>query len=394
MKSNIKKSSIRFMLLRELKKIRQSQVLCIAVLCYPLLIAVILCILFHKEALIQLPITVVDLDRSVTSRQIIQTLAAAPEISVQARDTDLLHAKQRLLKAKVYGVVFIPPKFEQTMLANLKPEIAVFYNNQFMTAGSTLNRTIYTALGTSISDIQRIKLTSNGIPFAIANETMSPIPIDLHGLFNPTLNFVYILVNGVFPTILQIIMMLTITSVMHSERQYPNGLNFLWRMAKENPFRFFIHKCLAYLIIFSCSLFTLDILLFYFFSMPLRGSLLLLIVGTIAFVMASLACAFMLSVLIGDKVRNFGAASIMTSPAFGFTGLIFPRASMNTFAYLWGSILPVTWYIKLKLDQTLRGVEGIAALKPLFSLILITVIPLVIVGIVRKIIKRRRKTHA
>ncbi len=48
-------------------------------------------------------------------------------------------------------------------------------------------------------------------------------------------------------------------------------------------------------------------------------------------------------------------ATLMTAPAFGFMGIGFPRIAMNWFAYAYGGLLPGTWYLTARIDQTVRG---------------------------------------
>jgi ABC-2 type transport system permease protein len=51
-----------------------------------------------------------------------------------------------------------------------------------------------------------------------------------------------------------------------------------------------------------------------------------------------------------------GAAGIFTAPAFGFIGVSFPRLAMHGFATFWSVLMPLTWYMDLRVDQMLRGV--------------------------------------
>ncbi len=47
--------------------------------------------------------------------------------------------------------------------------------------------------------------------------------------------------------------------------------------------------------------------------------------------------------------------AVIVAPAFGFAGVSFPRFGMTEFAQAWGSIIPLTPYLELRTDQTLRG---------------------------------------
>jgi len=60
--------------------------------------------------------------------------------------------------------------------------------------------------------------------------------------------------------------------------------------------------------------------------------------------------------------------SLLTAPAFGYMGVSFPRHGMNAFAYGWGEILPGTWYLTARIDQTIRGTPLDLSWKPVFVL--------------------------
>jgi ABC-2 type transport system permease protein len=61
--------------------------------------------------------------------------------------------------------------------------------------------------------------------------------------------------------------------------------------------------------------------------------------------------------------------TLLTSPAFGFMGIGFPRLGMNAFAYGYGAILPGTWYLTARIDQTVRGTPLDLSWKPVLILL-------------------------
>ncbi|HEY0910825.1 MAG TPA: ABC transporter permease, partial [Bradyrhizobium sp.] len=67
--------------------------------------------------------------------------------------------------------------------------------------------------------------------------------------------------------------------------------------------------------------------------------------------------------------RAVSLGTLLTSPAFGFMGIGFPRLGMNAFAYGWGSLLPGTWYLTSRIDQTVRGTPLDLSMKPIFILL-------------------------
>jgi ABC-2 type transport system permease protein len=50
-------------------------------------------------------------------------------------------------------------------------------------------------------------------------------------------------------------------------------------------------------------------------------------------------------------------------------GIGFPRHGMNAFAYGWGEILPGTWFLTARIDQTIRGTPLDLSWKPILVLL-------------------------
>lgn len=382
------KSITVYMMLRELRLIKKIPSLMIMVFVYPLLIAALFFFLYHDESITKVPIAVIDQDQSMSSRQLIQRIAASSEILVAKRYHDLTEAKKSLSNNDTYAVVMIPPNFEQHILANNQPEVTTFYNNQYMTVGGVVNRAISNSLSSFTAEMQLQKIKQGNTPTIIGKNQLKPLAVDIHPLFNPTLSFIFTLVNGAFPVVLQIIMMFAITSSIHLEKQNQPNLNSLRRLSRNNSICFFINKSLIYIIIFTVQLLFFDFIMTSYFGLPIKGNVFLLLLGDLLFVISSLMVGMAFAIFISDKLSNFGLVGICSSPAFGFTGLFFPRLAMNTFSYIWGGLLPVTWYIQLRLDQTLRGFTTVDSLIPIFFMLLLTLVPL---GLVALNFKKRHK---
>src|SRR5262249_61629547 len=108
------------------------------------------------------------------------------------------------------------------------------------------------------------------------------------------------------------------------------------------------------------------------------GDLLMMIVAGSLLIIGYLALGALLQLLVRDLATGLGLAGIVVSPAFGFAGVGFPVFGMNAFAYVWGAILPIRWYMAVLLGQAARGLPPadsarpfavLAALAPLYVLL-------------------------
>ncbi len=362
------------LLFREMRLLFRDKTLFFALFCYPVLVVIFYSALLSQGSIQQVPISIVDLDRSVASRSLIQDIAATPAILIEKRDNSLHEAKQSMLSNEVYGILLIPNDFEKQLLGNLSPEVTAFYNNQYMSLGSALQGGFVQTLTAIVANYQTETMMGQGFARAIAKEQLAPLKLETHTVFNPTLNYNYTLTNGLVPTLLQILIMMTMVYTMVRDKGKAGGIAVPLAMANGSYVRYLVNKMLPYLLWFLVVHMILDAVLILFYDLPIRGSLLILYLGTALFIITAQLWAMIFALWLPEKVLNYGAASSFSSPAFGFIGLFFPRIAMSWYALAWGAILPITWYVEIRLDQTIRGHELPYNLEPLLWLVLIGII--------------------
>lgn len=367
------------LLFREIRLLLRDKTLFFALFCYPLLVVIFYSVLLSQGSIQQVPISIVDLDRSVASRGLIQDIAATPSVLIEKRDNSLHDAKQSMLSGEVYGILLIPNDFEKQLLGNLSPEVTAFYNNQYMSLGSALQSGFVQTLMSVVSEYQAETMMSQGFARVIAKEQLAPLKLETHTVFNPTLNYNYTLTNGLVPTLLQILIMMTMVYTVIRDKYKSGGIAVPIAMASGSFVRYVINKMIPYLLWFLAVHIVLDAILILFYDLPVRGSLFILYAGTALFIIAAQLWAMIFALWLPKKVLNYGAASSFSSPAFGFIGLFFPRIAMSWYAYAWGAILPITWYVEIRLDQTIRGHELPYNLEPLLWLVLISLVAFVFV---------------
>ena len=377
---------------RELRWIRRRPALTFMTLVFPLSLFGFLAAVFYAGLPADLPVAVLDKDRSTLSRQVIRMIDATLDASVAYRVEDLTAGRELILQGKVYAVVMIPANLERDVAAGRRPDIVVFYNNQFMTAGSILSRAIGDALANAAAGAGISAQTKRGEPFQSAQASLTPIPIQQSPLFNPSLNYVYFLLAALIPAILQIFICAASAYSIGLERSSIANMRVLTRLGGGIAPAMF-GKLLPYTLAFSATLWIADAMLFGYLGTPFRGDWRLLAVSGILFVVAYQLIGSLFSLVGRDLVQALGFAGIYTAPSFGFIGVSFPRSAMPPFAQVWGALLPVTWYMQIRIDQTLRGAPIAESLRPLGYLAL-TVAILTILAVLRLLQLRRARLRA
>jgi len=228
------------------------------------------------------------------------------------------------------------------------------------------------ALPSSAAGIRLSLRTAQGQPLEFARASLQPIPVQINALFNPTLNYVFFLLTALIPSILQVVMVTTASYSIGLDVETRYRLRILRRLG-GGLWPAMVGKILPYTILFMLVLGLSDTLLFVVFGLPLRGHSWLLIIAGLLFILSCQLLGGLLALVLKSTVSAVSIGTLVTAPAFGFMGIGFPRLGMNAFSYGWGALLPGTWYLTARVDQTVRGTPIDLSWKPVLVLLAITV---------------------
>jgi ABC-2 type transport system permease protein len=319
-----------------------------------------------------LPIAVLDLDGSDLSRSIIRMVDATPDTAVAVRVGDLAEGRGLILSGKVHGLLMLPQNLQRDVFAGRRPEVVFFYNTQTLTIGNLTVRGVNAAIPTASAGIRLSLRSEQGEPLELAQADLQPIPVQTHPLFNPTLNYVYFLLTALLPSVLQVIMVMTGAYSVGLDVETPHRLRTL-RALGGGLWPAMAGKILPYTILFMLVLGLADTLLIAVFGLPLHGHAWLLIIAGLLFVLSCLLFGSLLAVVLKSTASAVSIGTLLTAPAFGFMGIGFPRLGMSAFAYDWGALLPGTWYLIARVDQTVRGTPVDLSWQPILVLVAFTV---------------------
>src|SRR6266436_3193444 len=357
---------------RELTWLRRRPFLLALTTIAPLSLMALLTIVFSAGLATRLPIAVLDLDSSDLSRSIIRMVDATPDTAVAVRVGELAEGRGMIFSGKVHGLLMLPRNLERDVFAGRRPEVVFFYNTQTLTIGNLTLRGVNAAVPTAAAGIRLSLRTAQGQPLEEAEAALSPIPVQTHALFNPTLNYVYFLLAAILPSLLQLVIVTSSAYSVGIDVETRHRLRILRRLG-GGLWPAMAGKLLPYTILFLLVLGLSDTLLFVAFELPLRGHPWLLIIAGVLFILSCQLLGALLAVLLKPTISAVSIATLVTAPAFGFMGIGFPRLGMNAFAYAWGGLLPGTWYLTARIDQTVRGTPVDLSWKPLLVLAAFTV---------------------
>ena len=372
---------------REIEWLRRRSFLLAVAALVPLLLMALLIGVFSAGLATRLPIAVLDLDNSDLSRSVIRMVDATPDTAVTQRVSDLAEGRAMILRGDVYGLLLLPKYLQRDVFSGRGPDVVFFYNTQTMTIGNLVARGVNAALPAAAAGIKLQLRTAQGEPADYAQADVQPIPVQVSPLFNPTLNYVFFLLTALIPTVLQVVVVTSTAYSVGLDAESPHRFRIL-RALGGGLWPAMAGKILPYTILLLAVLGIADSVLFGVLGLPLRGDGLLLVLASVLFI---LDCQFIgaLLALFLPVARAVSIGTLITSPAFGFMGIGFPRLGMNAFAYLWGALLPGTWYLSARIDQTVRGTPADVSLKPILVLLTFAIVLIGLTAWRLEILRRR-----
>ncbi|WP_256438175.1 ABC transporter permease [Tardiphaga alba] len=347
--------------MRELRWMYRDRIALILAVGLPLCCFALLAWTFSNAVIRDLRIVVVDEDRTSTSMTYIQAIDAAPGVSVAHRMQDLNAAMHVVRSGGAIASVYIPAHFERDLMARKRPQLAIFYNRQFLTPGNNASSSIASAVSAATATL------SQG---SAGKLVFSPGPLvaEQYVLTNPALNYVQFLLRAVLPTVLHVIMTISAGYAVGSEFQRRSRRAWI-RAAGGRPVAALAGKLLPLVVIFVLMMLLEAGIVHGIFDVPFRGNPGLVIVAACGLIVSYLALGAAVQLLVRNLSVGLSLSAIICSPAFGFVGIGFPVFAMNAFGRAWGDALPLRWYFEILYDQALRGLPALNSLVPLLILL-------------------------
>ena len=221
----------------------------------------------------EVPVCVVDHSHTALSREYIRLLDATPDVAVAYQAQDMAEAKGLMLRAEVYGIVYLPRDLEGRMLRG-EPSVYPFYATTdaflYYEAMERANLEVMEAM----DDAHRTALLGDlSLGGLAAVATQSPVTVVGTALYNPIEGYgVYLIPSVLMIIIFQTLMMLV--AMMANRKSERPLMAACGRMRVERTrlaFALVCGKTLTYAVLYGIFAFFLVGLLPLIFDIP-RGA--------------------------------------------------------------------------------------------------------------------------
>ena len=332
-------------------------------------------ILFGQGAIRNVPIAVLDQDNTTLSRKVVQMIDETPTAMVSYGIQDMVEGERLMREGKVMAIIQIPAFFEKSILSNSQTHLENYVSGTNITVNGLLSKDIQTAVTTFSAGIQLQLLMKQGLTERQAMAQLMPVRFDKHVLFNPHINYGYYLAPSFLPMMLMIFVVMVTTFSLGTELKLSTSREWI-ETAGDSVWAALIGKLLPITVVMFLIGLVMLIVNFKIVGTPLNGSLAMILVGTLFFILSYQSISVLIVSLLANLRLSLSIGGGYSVLAFTFSGLTFPIMAMWEPMQWVSWFFPFTFYTDLFVDQMLRGTPWVYSLPDLGYMALFIVLPM------------------
>lgn len=288
-------------------------------------------------------IAVLDHSKDATTTEIINKIAASKYFSLRQFVKNEANIKAVFKKGKVKAVLVFEPDFSKNLTKKHLAKVQVITDATEPNTAQTISNYTNAILQNYQQELNKGLTT----PYQIITQS--------HMIYNPELKSVFMFVPGVMTIILMLVSaMMTSISIT---REKELGTMEILLVSPLKPYLVIIGKVVPYIFLSIINAIIIVLLSIFVFGMPVEGSLFLLGLESILFIVNALTLGILIST-ISDTQQTAMMISLMglMLPVILLSGFIFPINSMPLPLQLLSNIIPAKWYLIILKNIMLKGV--------------------------------------
>jgi len=317
-----------------------------------------------------IPLVVFDLDGRTESRRLIDSLVATRTFVVVEQVHDADSFRRSLTSGRAKTGLIIPASYSEDLLRGRQAAVQVLIDGSDSQVATAASNTV-TMLVTNLS-LGRGKALGESLQVAVARNAggsaAMPIEARVRLLYNPDLESAHFFVPGLVAIILQLVLVFLTSFSIVKEREVGTLEQLFVTPVGRAGLMF--GKLTPYALLAFGELLIILLMMTTVFSVPVNGSLMLLLALSWFFIVTVLGLGLLVSTVAATQLQAMQFSFLIMLPSVLLSGFMFPREQMPFLIYLPSNLLPVTWYIQILRGVILRGADFHDLIRPTIALCL------------------------
>ena len=363
----------------------------IAIIIYPVLYS----LAYNNEIAKDIPIAIVDENRSDLSRKLVQMIDASEEVKVAYHFSDFHSAEELFDKGEIYGIIHILDDFNKSILRFETAHVSVYADATYMVIYKQILTGASYSIGTMSAGIEIQRRMAQGQALEVAYHERDPLPLEIYTLYNPKSGYGTYVLPAVLLLILQQTLLLGIGLLGGTYREkgiahylVPIGIK------KGGAASIIIAKSLAYFTIYIANTLFVLVIVFRIFSLPMRGNYFDIFIFIIPFLFSVIFMGLSIAALFKSRESSLLILLFTSIPFIFLSGFSWPIQAMPQWQQYLSEIIPSTPGIKGFLALSQKGAPFSDVFIHWQHLWLLTIVYFIIASLLMKKMLKKAKESA
>ena len=322
----------------------------------------------------EMPVGVVDLDNSSTSRALVRRLDGFQTSNVVANFASVAEARHAMQENKIYGFLYIPKGTSEKLLSARRPKVSFYYSNVSIAAGSMVMKDLKTITTLGSAGVGQATMRARGFTPRQIQTFLQPIRIDLHQVANPWSNYNMYLSTVFVPGVMMLFMFLVSAYSIGMELKFNRGKEWLAK-ADGNIVVALLGKYLLHAIVFLVLIIFYEYYIYNVLHFARQGSFWTIILLALLQVFGSIGFGVFIFGLMPSLRMSMSICSLWGVLSFSLAGSAFPVMGMDSPIQALTWLFPLRHYYMLYQITVFNGFPLIDAWFHFVALVAFTLMP-------------------
>lgn len=373
--------------LRECATLWRNPIYAFSMIGFPLLAIVFFTSLMGDGVPRDLPIGVVDQERSTDSRRLAMDIDACQGVKVATRPADVSEAREEMKRGEIYGYVLIPRGTTRQIATGQRPRLDFYYSDISLIAGSTIYKDLKTVITLREAKEGITKLAATGKTDEEIATSLQPIALDVHMVGNPYGNYNYYLSTTMVPGVLLLLVFLVTSFSIGTELKFGRSREWL-AMAGGNIYVALAGKLLPQTLVSLTVFYAFEFYIYGILDFPHPGGVLPVLLLGLLSVLACQAFGVFAFGLTPSPRMSMSICSLWGVVSFSICGATFPVPSMHPCLQAISWLFPLRHYYMVYQETILHDFSLGYALPHLVALCLFLPLPLAVAWNIKRVMLR------
>ncbi|OYP36112.1 ABC transporter permease [Rhodopirellula sp. MGV] len=316
-----------------------------------------------------IPMVLFDMDQHQQSRRLVSAFLNTRKFRLEQQVNDTESFERALTSGNAKVGLRIPPFYSERLLRGEQVQVQVLIDGSDSQVATTAMNTAQLLGITSAIEMARTRAEALQVAPSRDRSGHAAMPLEVRSriLYNPDLESSHFFVPGLVGIILQLVtLFLTSFAIVREREQGTLEQLFVTPVSRGG---LLLGKLLPYAAVGFAELLLVLTVMVYGFGVPINGSLTLLLIFSMMFMICSLSLGLLVSTIAKTQLEAIQLAFIVMLPSVLLSGFMFPRSEMPLPIYLATFGIPVTYFIDILRGIVLRGADWADLIPSVFGLL-------------------------